>query len=192
MVLIVPVNSFQFNTLLIDSDNLRCNFDSKPDTGYTMITYRITPFQSQHHVQLCTLVHERILWEITDVLTLPGQYLLNEHRYQWRLQPLREDVRHFLLRVHVLQFNYGLSTYSRVHLRLMSTTCLSRPLNPTFELVCHKTKGFCPWQNLFPQNCLLWNLHVIYYVFSISALPPMLRLWLTSAILISPKWVIHW
>ena len=48
MVLIVPVNSFQFNTLLIDSDNLRCNFDSKPDTGYTMITYRITPFQSQH------------------------------------------------------------------------------------------------------------------------------------------------
>ena len=37
-----------------------------------------------------------------------------------------------LLHVHVLRLDYSLSTYSRVHLSLM-TACVVRPLDPTFE-----------------------------------------------------------
>ena len=45
-------------------------------------SHNITHFQSQHYVQLCTLPHERMLREITAVLTLLRQHLLNEFRYR--------------------------------------------------------------------------------------------------------------
>lgn len=49
-------NPFQFNRHGFDNNNPTCNYDdSKLNTGYIIImTYCITPFQSQPSVQLYT------------------------------------------------------------------------------------------------------------------------------------------
>lgn len=75
----------------LNNINSRFTHDGKLDTRYITDVLH-NSFPSFTLDQFCSLPHERMLWEITAMLALLRQYLVNHILHWCRLQPFNEDV----------------------------------------------------------------------------------------------------